>query len=57
VVRLRADDVTVQFNNNNRDYPVRNALAFRRLLGQSVTDVPAQLSLAGDPGHRREEDT
>ena len=29
-------DVYVSFNNNNRDYPVRNALAMRRLLGQPV---------------------
>ena len=27
-------EVFVSFNNNNRDYPVRNALAFRRLLDQ-----------------------
>jgi uncharacterized protein YecE (DUF72 family) len=29
-----ADDVFVAFNNNNRDYPVRNALALKRMLGQ-----------------------
>lgn len=29
-----ADEVHVSFNNNNRDYPVRNALMLRRLLGQ-----------------------
>jgi len=28
----QSDDVYVSFNNNNRDYPVRNALALRRLL-------------------------
>jgi hypothetical protein len=26
--------VIVSFNNNNRDYPVRNARMMRRLLGQ-----------------------
>jgi len=26
--------VFVSFNNNNRDYPVRNALSLKRLLGQ-----------------------
>lgn len=35
-----ADEVFVSFNNNNRDYPVRNALMLKRLLGQS----------AGEPG-------
>jgi uncharacterized protein YecE (DUF72 family) len=29
-----AEEVFVSFNNNNRDYPVRNALMLRRLLGQ-----------------------
>ena len=29
-----SEDVFVSFNNNNRDYPVRNALAMKRLLGQ-----------------------
>jgi uncharacterized protein YecE (DUF72 family) len=29
-----SEEVFVSFNNNNRDYPVRNALALRRLLGQ-----------------------
>ncbi len=29
-----AEDVFITFNNNNRDYPVRNALMMRRLLGQ-----------------------
>jgi len=35
-------DVYVSFNNNNRDYPVRNALAMKRLLGQPVADEPPQ---------------
>lgn len=29
-----SEEVFVSFNNNNRDYPVRNALALRTLLGQ-----------------------
>jgi len=33
-----AEQVYVSFNNNNRDYPVRNALAMRRLLGQPAPD-------------------
>jgi uncharacterized protein YecE (DUF72 family) len=28
------EQVFISFNNNNRDYPVRNALAMKRLLGQ-----------------------
>jgi uncharacterized protein YecE (DUF72 family) len=35
-----SQDVFVSFNNNNRDYPVRNALALRRLLGQPARDEP-----------------
>ncbi len=31
-----AEEVFVSFNNNNRDYPVRNALMLKRLLGQSA---------------------
>lgn len=34
----QADDVFVSFNNNNRDYPVRNALAMKRMLGQPTPD-------------------
>jgi len=33
--------VFTKFNNNNRDYPVRNALALRRLLGQAPPDPEA----------------
>jgi len=29
-----SEEVFVSFNNNNRDYPVRNALSLKRLLGQ-----------------------
>jgi uncharacterized protein YecE (DUF72 family) len=35
-----AEETFVSFNNNNRDYPVRNALMLRRMLGQ----VPAEVS-------------
>jgi len=40
-----AEDVHVSFNNNNRDYPVRNALMLKRLLGQPV---PAAGEVTGD---------
>jgi uncharacterized protein YecE (DUF72 family) len=33
-----SEDVFVSFNNNNRDYPVRNALSLKRLLGQRGGD-------------------
>jgi uncharacterized protein YecE (DUF72 family) len=33
-------EVFVSFNNNNRDYPVRNALMMKRLLGQPASDPP-----------------
>lgn len=33
-----SEKVFVSFNNNNRDYPVRNALALKRLLGQRGSD-------------------
>jgi uncharacterized protein YecE (DUF72 family) len=39
-----ADEVHVSFNNNNRDYPVRNARMMKRLLGEG--DAPD--SLPGD---------
>jgi uncharacterized protein YecE (DUF72 family) len=39
-----SEEVFVSFNNNNRDYPVRNALAMKRLLGQRVPED----SLPGD---------
>jgi uncharacterized protein YecE (DUF72 family) len=35
-----SEEVFVSFNNNNRDYPVRNALTLRRLLGQPVDTRP-----------------
>ncbi len=33
-----AEQLYISFNNNNRDYPVRNALMMKRLLGQPVAD-------------------
>ena len=33
-------EVYVSFNNNNRNYPVRNALTMKRMLGQAVADEP-----------------
>lgn len=38
-----AEDVFISFNNNNRDYPVRNALMMRRLLGQHVPEEGRRL--------------
>ena len=32
-----AEQVFISFNNNNRDYPVRNALMLRRLLGRPLS--------------------
>jgi uncharacterized protein YecE (DUF72 family) len=34
----QSEDVFVSFNNNNRDYPVRNAFMMKRLLGQPAPD-------------------
>lgn len=45
-VAAEAEETVVAFNNNNRDYPVRNALMLRRLLGQPVAasgDLPRGL--------------
>jgi len=33
--------VYTKFNNNNRDYPIRNGLTFRQLLGQAVQNLEA----------------
>ena len=33
-LKAREEEVHVSFNNNTRDYPVRNALMLKRLLGQ-----------------------
>jgi uncharacterized protein YecE (DUF72 family) len=43
------EQVVISFNNNNRDYPVQNALMLRRLLGQPVRMPPRQQSLPRDP--------
>src|SRR3990172_1083015 len=44
-----AEQVFVSFNNNNRDYPVRNALMLKRLLGQPAAAPPPRGdSLPGD---------
>ena len=40
-----SEEVFVSFNNNNRDYPVRNALALRTLLGQRGADDVLQRDL------------
>jgi len=40
-----SEDVFVSFNNNNRDYPVRNALQMKRLLGQPAAGEPSQPDL------------
>jgi uncharacterized protein YecE (DUF72 family) len=42
-----AERVFISFNNNNRDYPVRNALVMKRLLGQPVAK-PSSDSLPRD---------
>lgn len=34
-----AEEIFISFNNNNRDYPVRNALMMRRLLGQPAPEA------------------
>ena len=43
-----AEEVFISFNNNNRAYPVQNALMLKRLLGQPTPDAPEQGSLLGD---------
>src|SRR2546428_619718 len=35
-VREETEEVFISFNNNNRDYPVQNALMLKRLLGQPI---------------------
>jgi uncharacterized protein YecE (DUF72 family) len=39
------EDVFISFNNNNRDYPVRNALMMKRLLGQPTPTEATPLDL------------
>jgi uncharacterized protein YecE (DUF72 family) len=46
-----AERVFISFNNNNRAYPVQNALMMRRLLGQPVREIaPAQRDLLPPEG-------
>jgi uncharacterized protein YecE (DUF72 family) len=42
-----SEEVFVSFNNNNRDYPVRNAKTMKRLLGQAVPDESLPRDLFG----------
>ena len=39
------EDVFISFNNNNRDYPVKNALMMKRLLGQLTATESTPLDL------------
>jgi uncharacterized protein YecE (DUF72 family) len=45
LLERESEEVFVSFNNNNRDYPVRNALQMRRLLGQRAAEDPSQPDL------------
>src|SRR5437763_1851347 len=45
LLERESEEVFVSFNNNNRDYPVRNALAMKRLLGGPAAGDPAQPDL------------
>ena len=45
LLERESEEVYVSFNNNNRDYPVRNALQMKRLLGQPAAGDPAQPDL------------
>jgi uncharacterized protein YecE (DUF72 family) len=40
-----AEEVFIAFNNNNRNYPVVNALMMKRVLGQPVREPPGQGTL------------
>jgi uncharacterized protein YecE (DUF72 family) len=44
-VSEQTEDVFISFNNNNRDYPVKNALMMKRLLGQPTANESAPLDL------------
>jgi uncharacterized protein YecE (DUF72 family) len=39
------EEVFISFNNNNRDYPVKNALMLKRLLGQPTPNESTPLDL------------
>jgi uncharacterized protein YecE (DUF72 family) len=43
-----AEDVFISFNNNNRAYPVQNALMMKGVLGQPVPGLPGQRNLPLD---------
>lgn len=51
VLTREAEDVFISFNNNNRAYPVQNALMMKGVLGQPVPALPGQgrLPLDGRP--------
>jgi len=44
-ISAETEDVFISFNNNNRDYPVKNALMMKRLLGQPTASEPTPLDL------------
>jgi len=44
-VSEEAEEVFISFNNNNRDYPVQNALMLKRLLGQPIRADPSPRDL------------
>ena len=44
-VSAATEDVFISFNNNNRDYPVKNALMMKRLLGQPTPPEATPLDL------------
>jgi len=44
-VSEETEDVFISFNNNNRDYPVKNALMMKRLLGQPPASESTPLDL------------
>ena len=47
LLERESEEVFISVHNNNRDYPVRNALQMRRLLGQPATEDPSQPDLLG----------
>jgi uncharacterized protein YecE (DUF72 family) len=44
-VSEETEDIFISFNNNNRDYPVKNALMMKRLLGQPTPSESTPLDL------------
>lgn len=43
-----AEQIFISFNNNNRDFPVQNALMMKRLLGQAPPEARAAANLPRD---------